>query len=445
MRIVIPSSKSDQNLIPTFLKALKAFGPYHNHSALLVQTAEMHSSRIGQDFASELSKLFKQVDVKSTGNNLEGGWPLGPNKHFWFANMFLEEIGNAEPWLWMELDSLPLKTGWIKLLEDEYILYQRPYLGNITEFYKVDMVGNRKNYSVAGKYLSGVAVYPPTHYRYCDVIKFPNAKTPFDILTRAYTTERGSEMFAQQSNRMEHRWRTCNYRRENGQIVCDSVGGEDTVKDFSGVVDLTGKVFIHGCKDDTLANLILEGVEIPNANVLATRKELEQPKPAQENLPQQKVVRVVQNVMDGRDMDEIIPGVYINKGADKLALLDRLQFFLSRGENKLPPAPEASNPGLGDNTDQPSDTPATSGASEGAEDASEVIHTQPAPVSGGAQTFPSEAMIQATLDQSPKAVRLGQLMDALQIPKSEKEAFVVHLSSIGYTADGPAWWVRKAA
>jgi hypothetical protein len=432
-------------LIPTFLKALQAFGPYHNHSALLVQTAEMHSSRIGQDFASELSKVFKHVDVKSTGNNLEGGWPLGPNKHFWFANMFLEEIGNAEPWLLMELDSLPLQTGWIKLLEDEYTLYKRPYLGNITEFYKVDMVGNRKNYSVAGRYLSGVAVYPPSHYRYCDVIKFPNAKTPFDILTRAYTTQRGEELFAQQSNRMEHRWRTCNYRRENGQIVCDSVGVEDSVKDFSGVVDLTGKVFIHGCKDDSLANLILEGVQIPNSNTLATKKEQESEKTAQENLPQQKVVRVVHHVMDGRDMEEIIPGVYIQKGADKLTLLDRLQFFLSRGEHKISPETGIADPEPGANVVQPSDSPATSGASEGVKVASEVIHTQPAPVSGGAQNFPSPEELESILSSSEKKLRLGEVMDKFGIEKSKKGEFQAHLIQIGYKASAPAYWVSKAA
>ncbi len=385
---------------------------------------------------NEIGKLFNRCIIKPLNNTPDGGWPSACNMHFKWGSIYQDqEFGSTrQPWLWMEMDCTPLRKGWLEYLDDEYRRGGKPYMGFIgkshTTTKKAD--GSVSHDLEEDPHMEGVALYPFDHKNRSVLSQAPSRKIPFDIYCRYETTRRGQTWFCYGTDLILHKWQTTDYRIDRGELKCSDNSTKDAEISSAGQVDLTNKALHHGDKGESLASLI---IQYGDANGLMQavkgggQPQLREPEPIQ--------------TKENSVMTEWFPGVFVSSEVDLDETFGRLAAAF--GYVKLPPAPEVPDPALGENTKQPSDTPAASGASEEAKDASEGIHTQPAPVSGGAQNFPSEVMIQSTLEQSSKAMRLGQLMEALKIPKSDKEPFVSYLTAKGFTADAPAFWVRKAA
>jgi len=70
-------------------------------------------------------------------------WPNAPNYAFQHTARKMAEHGR--PWFWMEPDCIPLKSGWMERLEQEYDQSGKPFMGPV-----VPNMGH----------INGVAIYP---------------------------------------------------------------------------------------------------------------------------------------------------------------------------------------------------------------------------------------------------------------------------------------------
>src|SRR6185436_1135095 len=119
-----------------------------------------------------------------TTDRSEEGWKQGANVLFLTAAQYLEE-GSKKPWLWLEPDAVPLKSGWLNTLEKLYQQANIPFLGFIYEFSPTDPP------MAPFKLMSGVAIYPPDAWsRMAKAVKFsPNLA--FDVACASITTDHG--------------------------------------------------------------------------------------------------------------------------------------------------------------------------------------------------------------------------------------------------------------
>lgn len=249
MLVVIPVSSSDADLISDFTAVMRHFGPYPGHQALVVvrPSDEAHARKVWE----AVEGLFDSVDFHVFSQDGPIGWPQGPNFYWGTTAHHLQfERGNTLPWLWMELDTTPLKAGWLDALETEYRLAKMPLLGMLETTHGVNAKGEKVD---MGQHIVGVAVYPPNLADYSTLWAYaPQMPTAFDVLCQWEFVPKSHN-----SALMQHGFRTQSYRRnEDGAFQ-----GEDKNKFPNGVrFDRPIRpdvVLFHGCDDGSLARLIM--------------------------------------------------------------------------------------------------------------------------------------------------------------------------------------------
>jgi hypothetical protein len=256
MLIVIPVSYSDSNLIDSFSKVLKVFGPYPNHEILIV--SRPYDLKHSLKLLSNIKGLFKKESLHIFNREGIKNWPDGPNFYWSETIRYLYKQEYEIPWFWMELDTTPIKHNWINDLEFEYNTSNSLYTGCIEDTPYME----RKGVALPpSKHVVGVAVYPPA---YIMGLTIPNllfveeSGIAFDVFCQDYTTPK-----AKQSTILQHCFRTQKYRRgEDGMLI-----GEESVLQRGKEINTT-KVFavplkhstsiVHGCDDGSLASLIFK-------------------------------------------------------------------------------------------------------------------------------------------------------------------------------------------
>ena len=252
MLVIIPVSASDASLITPFSKAVRHFGKNSRHRALVV--ARPSDSEHADRLVSELGDSFDGITTHIFPQDGPTGWPKGPNFYWASTVHYLQHaVKNQEQWLWLELDSTPLRAGWVDAISTEYNLTNPPFLGVVEKTHAVDAEGNPVD---AGKHLVGVAVYPPSVSAFSNLWPYVSQMpTPFDVVCQwefvpnTHVTEL-----------IQHCFRTKNYAAQaNGEIR-----GEDHNNFPNGVrFDRPlspSAVLHHGCDDGSLAELILGGL-----------------------------------------------------------------------------------------------------------------------------------------------------------------------------------------
>lgn len=78
------------------------------------------------------------------------GWPMAPNHSFQSCAKHLRNFNR--PWLWMEADAWPTRTGWLEILEDEYLGAGKEVMGPVVPG--------------MGHHVNGCAIYP---FNFCDI------------------------------------------------------------------------------------------------------------------------------------------------------------------------------------------------------------------------------------------------------------------------------------
>ena len=252
MNILIPVSQSDKHLLPDFTAVLQHFGGLNDHKVLFLATPSAKEETY--EAAAALS-----AEAHVFNMDFQGGWPNACSNHFATAVHHLGRAGNTEPFLWMELDMLPVVKNWPTLLLQEYRRQGQPFLGN---WVPTPWVVNGKVTTKDGdNMMMGCGVYPPNmekDERFKPLIA-DLAKTgarcprdPFDVYIRWSIKHTG----VANTDFIADMWQTRNYRREGDSIVCDAIPQDKPCRPRSGAIPPSA-VLVHGCKDGSLARLLL--------------------------------------------------------------------------------------------------------------------------------------------------------------------------------------------
>jgi hypothetical protein len=251
MKITIPVSQSDASRLPLLVDVLLHHGNLGNHNVTLYPTAAVATA--AEEAAARLRTVCYDVTVHTLAN-FEGGWPKAPNAHWASVATHLHHSLNQHPWLWLEVDAVPMDAQWANKLQQEYNACGKPLLGPVRQ--TVYRREDGEVYHIEGdNMMLGVAVYPNWLLNVQelaplmrDFIKLPDQSPdqPFDVYLRWVFSRLGWA----HTDSVKHRWRSTGYQHDSDDL---------TSLDDSGVRHYcAGKpLIIHGCKDDSLYNLIL--------------------------------------------------------------------------------------------------------------------------------------------------------------------------------------------
>lgn len=257
MVIIIPCSSSDVLLLPKFAQVLNHLGPYPGTHVVVMPTKEIEQE--GNLLAQSLSGSFGTAKVHAvTLNSL--GWPLAPSKHFREAAVYAAKHHPNEPWYFFEPDNTPLFKGWLADMERELTNSGKPFMGCVrpTRIFIQNADGSQTP-GLGDPHMVGTGIYPgiyatksvklTTIDRVMPWVRTP--PEPFDVALRDEIVPHCHPTKAIQSN-----WHTQNYRVEQCRLVCDST--PDTTPENAQNEPWDGiACVIHGCKDGSLADLVL--------------------------------------------------------------------------------------------------------------------------------------------------------------------------------------------
>ena len=256
MNIAIPVSNHDKHLLPTFVKVLQHFGGLEEATICFFTTpsakAEAHEA------AAALNATVHTFEV-----DFAGGWPVASGAQFAATVFTIPNIGWNGPWLWMELDMLPVKRGWVQAIRNGYTLCGSPFMGNVVPTAWVEE--GKLVVKEDDLMMMGCGVYPANMDRdqrfrplLSDLVKPAdrNPHTPFDFYLRHAMNQAGIA----NTTLIADMWQTHEYKRTGKGITCKPVPLDKPRRERGGLVPPEA-VLVHGCKDGTLAELLLGAAE----------------------------------------------------------------------------------------------------------------------------------------------------------------------------------------
>ncbi len=253
MRIVRPISAHDADLLENSLHLLRHFGRLENHSITFAPAQSvMH---LAEEAAASIGDLTSDVTVLPLAFEGEGLWPQSPNLHWTMTMEALRLTGNTDPIFWMELDCDPILINWADLLETDWRKGRQPMCGKIVPKPSRNAAG-AIIYEPDDLMMMGCGIYTHqiTQIKNWDVLVkgflTGTNSEPFDVFMRGWMRQAGWS----ETNLIGDRWNTRNYR---DGLICDPGPTEFKSRDHSKT-DVSGACVIHGCKDGSLARLVLE-------------------------------------------------------------------------------------------------------------------------------------------------------------------------------------------
>lgn len=269
MKIAIPVSAHDKHLLPDLTDCLLKLGGLEEHPVIFFptpaakDTAYEHAERLG-------------AETYPLTQDFEGGAPVACNRHFASVVFALAKMGNTDPFLWLELDMLPVKPRWAVALSEDYRYGGTPFRGVL-----VNMpfnVNGKITFRDNDQMMMGTGIYPPNMEKderikplLLDLAKpySMNPREPFDVYLRWPIRNIG----VSHTELISDMWCTRNYQSTPQGIVCESVDhGDRVVRPRGGFVS-TKALLVHGCKDGSLADIVLGRGQVP-----ANKKEFYVPK-----------------------------------------------------------------------------------------------------------------------------------------------------------------------
>jgi hypothetical protein len=272
MKIAIPVSAHDKHLVPALTDCLLKMGGLEEHPVIFFPTPS--AKEVAYAAAEKLGAQTHALE-----QDFEGGAPVACNNHFAAVVYALGAMGNTDPFLWLEADCIPTAPRWPDAILNEYRMLGQPFMGTV-----VDTPFNEEGklvYREGDQMMMGCGVYPANMERderikplIMDMAKpsWMNPREPFDVYLRWAIKVIGRS----HSNLICDMWATENYEREYfeqeilGRIHCQSVDhGGRVVRERCGLIPKQA-VLVHGCKDGSLAKLVLGKPEIEPLGTPAT-------------------------------------------------------------------------------------------------------------------------------------------------------------------------------
>lgn len=252
MLIVIPVGPSDAQNLHLLTQAINRLGVVEA-PILIVSVPSLRAE-------AESAATLLNATVAFTEDEFANGWPVGPDRMFIWTIRHLGEIGNNQPWLWLEPDACPIKAGWDVTLRNEYHAAGKPYFGFTRPTAWRDKEGNLTPIE-GDNMLLGVAIYPPHMHKDQELAPLLNdlslpdpvshPPVPWDIYLRWAFFRKG----VHGARIIYDRWRTCNYiRGDFEEIICEPLPEE---KNAEGGIIPDEAVIVHGCKDGSLHRLVI--------------------------------------------------------------------------------------------------------------------------------------------------------------------------------------------
>ena len=247
MLLDIPVSEADEQIISPITEIITRFGQCSNHDLLVVGSTD-NEANVNRVYAT-LKHVFRNSS-KYLFQCMTKGWPLGPNAYFRNTVSYLyTEAGIDQPWYWFELDNTPLKQGWLDALQKEYNAAHAVFMGSKHPTYYAD---SNNKLIVKGHHMAGTGIYPQNFTQLCDLWRFEEGQA-FDVWIQWEVLRAGLT----DTHLIQHNWKTANYRLDGGIIVCDNLPmPHPDLKMNHDVRD--DAVVLHGCKDLSLAKLVLD-------------------------------------------------------------------------------------------------------------------------------------------------------------------------------------------
>jgi hypothetical protein len=128
-------------------------GGVQKHEVMLCLTQCAHRVGAEEEIVPILKQAFGTVTTFVPHDEVEIPWPnktgdaSSPNHMFRRVSLEMEYM-RKRPWLWLEMDAIPLKPSWMEDLDSEYERSRMPFMGC-----KLKAEGGIV-------YMSGVAIYP---------------------------------------------------------------------------------------------------------------------------------------------------------------------------------------------------------------------------------------------------------------------------------------------
>ena len=127
MLLVIPITSSTRNLTQKFASELLKHGPYTRHSLMVVASSDTEDA--AKSLKDSLSGEFKSADIFTLSEFAPSSEAQERNYAWVSAAHELQFIRlNQTAWLWLELDTYPLKGEWLSDIETEYNLAKMPVM-----------------------------------------------------------------------------------------------------------------------------------------------------------------------------------------------------------------------------------------------------------------------------------------------------------------------------
>lgn len=150
MIVVLPTHPGDWQLARSLLEWCQHLGGCRRHT-LLILPSESLSPHPVSELKAIGGKVFNSVRVLPGVKPLMNEkWPRGANAMFKAAIQHTAMM--KRPWLWLEPDCVPMKSGWMDQLESEYQKCGKEFMGHFV----------RTNSPRLPEFvLTGIAIYPP--------------------------------------------------------------------------------------------------------------------------------------------------------------------------------------------------------------------------------------------------------------------------------------------
>lgn len=238
MRFVVPISQIDVHLLSKRVEVFKRLGGWKNHHLLFAPAPSCFGEALKA--ADDLKEVCPNVEVRQVLREPTGGWPEACNKHFYDTAVVLERMGNPLNWFFLELDCNPLRAGWQDAAETAYNAGGKPFCGHVRATAEVTSP------PMKGSHMVGAGMYPAnfTQIAAAEYRAIPKNE-PFDISLRWRVLQSG----VVHTDLIAHRHSSRGYTLEGSQLVAQ---GQDPVS-----IETTA--ILHGCKDDSVADLVLSG------------------------------------------------------------------------------------------------------------------------------------------------------------------------------------------
>lgn len=262
MILTIPVSSADYKLLPTLSKVLTKFGPYAGYKVVVVPTREVEND--AKKFVAEILPLFTSVDIHVVDLGITG-WPMASNRHFREVARYVNSKHPGDAWYFFEVDNTPIAPDWLLKLDREFSTSGKAFMGKVVPTRGWSWNSDGKRIPAMGPpHMVGTGIYHPSFAKKSiklgsvdRVMPWAGPPEPFDLALRDEVVP-----FAHNTSLIQHNWQTQNYRMEQGKMVCDDTIAVTEGTSHAETWDGESAV-IHGCKDGSLAKLILSGEFVP--------------------------------------------------------------------------------------------------------------------------------------------------------------------------------------